>query len=556
MTAFDTHARMRVGDASAWPRWRPEFLPADEVMTAWARAMKNVGKPGSPEAVRVYTHFTYCESSCDFCMYFHKVPDGESSYAKYADHLVGLVERFGESCGRTRASAAYFGGGTPSAMPPPHLSRYLAAFTRTFEVQGEFSVEAHPRSADQELIAMLSSYGVNRVSMGVQSLEPAVLRTITRRNRPLEHMADVIAAGRAANLVVNTDLCLGLPGQTLESFRADVRTLLELGPDIITVYLYQPVSRLPSERPADMTYALALDDALQETIAARGYRIGDPLDPSFVVVRLLRNDQPGRRWPPQQVYALFDDHPSHLVGFGPGSYGHIFGYGWFREATSMEALDDKPVYWGSRLSPTDEYRQMLLDAIERSIPFDRAALDSLTGVRADEAFADALEAARESGFLKPRGDLEVFDRGVASPVRDAVIERIALPPPTDDEPAQEIPPHEPALIVLRTKNGRSPNAAPELVRQWCDSLGVPARGHRFFGATVRDVDDTSVYFAVGSTKAVPLRVFVRAPGTDKNLYETARFGISYAARPEGPLSEDEKHFLTFLARRTRQADAR
>ena len=56
MSGFDVRARMRDGDASAWPRWRPEFLPAVEVARAWERAMRELGTPGSPRALRVYTH--------------------------------------------------------------------------------------------------------------------------------------------------------------------------------------------------------------------------------------------------------------------------------------------------------------------------------------------------------------------------------------------------------------------------------------------------------------------------------------------------------------------
>src|SRR5262245_25365378 len=119
MSGFDTHERMRRGDASAWPRWRPEFLQGDQIAAAWEQAMRGRGSPGSPRAVRVYTHFAYCESTCDFCMYFHKVPGETSAYTRYADHLIGLVRDFGARCGRIPAAAAYFGGGTPSAMPIP-----------------------------------------------------------------------------------------------------------------------------------------------------------------------------------------------------------------------------------------------------------------------------------------------------------------------------------------------------------------------------------------------------------------------------------------------------
>lgn len=546
---------MRAGDASAWPRWQPKFLPASDVMAAWSRAMKDAGSPGSPSAVRVYTHFAYCESSCDFCMYFHKVPTDESAYAGYADHLIARVNEFRDACGPVRANAAYFGGGTPSAMPPRELRRYLEAFRATFEVVGEFSCEAHPRSADRELIELLAEFGVNRISMGIQSLEPAVLRTITRRNRPLEHIVETVACARNAGMIANTDLCLGLPGQTLASFRNDVLTLLDVGADVITLYLYQPVSRLPNDPPPDMNYLQALDAAFIGVLGERGYRVGDAIDGGAVTVRLLRNEPTHHGFPEDHVYACFDQHPAHLIGFGPGSYNHIFGYGWFRDATSMGALGELPVYWGTKLTAVDEYRQRILDAAAQSSQFDRPRLDRATGVRGEEVFAEPLGLARSRGWLETVGDAEWFRSDADPAVKASVVDRLSLPLPSSASSDAAVPAHEPALVVLRSKNGRAPDAAPDLVRDFCAAIGIPARGHRFFGAVVRDVDETSLYFAVGTSHAVPLRLLVRKPGVARNLYETKRFAIAYAPRPETPLTDDEKGFLTFLARRMRLADA-
>src|SRR5438552_709466 len=132
MGATELERRMLRGDPSVWPTWDPEMLEADTMFAAFADALRRRGQPGSPSIVHVYTHFPYCESSCNFCMYFHEVPRESDRYSAYADHLVGLLATIRNRLGHIDATHAYMGGGTPSAMPLAQLERYFEAFSRTF----------------------------------------------------------------------------------------------------------------------------------------------------------------------------------------------------------------------------------------------------------------------------------------------------------------------------------------------------------------------------------------------------------------------------------------
>lgn len=554
MSGFDPLRRMRDGDASAWPRWSPEFLPADQVMAAWIDAAVRAGQPGVPPCMRVYTHFTYCESSCNFCMYWHQVPrEKESAHSRYVDHLVASIERFRAGAGRTRANSAYVGGGTPSATPTEHLRRYFVAFREAFDVEGEFTFEAHPRTMDVEKVELVHEFGVNRMSMGIQSLELEVLREITRKNAPLESIAEVVSAARRLGIVVNLDLVLGLPGQTLESFRADIGRLVELGPDVVTLYRYQPVQRLQHEVPEGMGYEEALDALTRGVIEHGGYRIADPIHAGAGVVRLVRHDAQAKLWRGGQVYALFDEIPSHLVGFGPGAYGHAFGFGWFREVTSMERVGTgEAAYWGTRVTALDECRQIVLDALATRRPIDLRGLSATAGIDLEQMFAEPLGWARAAGSLAPKHDMLQF-RDVPPELRERLVDALVptLPAAGPQAPA---PRFQPELVSLRRPRADDLEGHPELVRAWCDLLGVPGRGRRIFGALVRDVDDRSVFFKVRGRDGLPLRVLVYPPGRRKSFFETARFAITYATRPGQPLSDEEKQFLVQLARAMQAAD--
>ncbi|HLV21539.1 MAG TPA: radical SAM protein [Polyangiaceae bacterium] len=546
MSGFDPQARLRQGDASAWPRWDPEFLRGSEVLAGFAAALDQRGRPGFPEIVRVYTHFAYCQSSCSFCMYFHEVPSDASQYGRYVEHLVALCRGFERRHGRSSVSSAYIGGGTPSATPLAVLRRYLEAFGAAFVVLGEFTFEAHPWSMDAEKLSAVADAGVNRMSMGVQSFDEQVLRSITRRQQTLDGIAELVQGAQRHGLVVNLDLVLGLPGQTLESFQRDLQKLMSVGPDVITMYLYQPVRALPDAPAPALTYEAALSP-LSASIEAAAYRIGDPIHSGSTTVRLLKTtDQQEQRWPPSQRYALFSDEASQLIGLGPGAYGHVYGYGWFREVTALQDVpSDEPRYWGTRLSPVDECRQRLLDAIARRRPIDLDQLAAETGADPRKELAPALDRGLACGlFLQDGAHLRIGD----SPdrARDSVIEWI-LPPRPRRTRARTEPPggYQRQLVALTRKD-----IDPELVRAFCEALGIPPRGRRFLGAVVHGMDDRSISFSLG--RRPPLRVHVRSPGHRPSLFEAGPFAITYSKEPEQQLEDSERRFLEHLMHAMRQ----
>ncbi len=136
MGHLDLRAALRGGDASAWQRLRPGRLAESDALDAWTASLGRRGRPGSPPTLNVYTHFTYCVSSCSFCMYWHQVPRDPRKYASYADYLIQRLSLLRERVGRVRASNAYFGGGTPSAMPADQLERYLDSVLANVQRRG------------------------------------------------------------------------------------------------------------------------------------------------------------------------------------------------------------------------------------------------------------------------------------------------------------------------------------------------------------------------------------------------------------------------------------
>ncbi len=222
------------------------------------------GLPGA------YVHVPYCAHRCTYCSFV--AVTGKETEGAYFEAVVREVHaREGEVVGPF--DTVYFGGGTPSFADPAGLRRVLAALRATAGVaaDAEVTAEANPDDLDGERLETLAGLGVNRLSVGVQSLRDEELRPLERRH---DAAAAIAALRRAAGLGlrVSADLMIGVPGQTRESLRASVDGVLGAGASHLSVYLLEieKAPRLVAMRGASP--ALFADD---EEAASRWEEVDD-----------------------------------------------------------------------------------------------------------------------------------------------------------------------------------------------------------------------------------------------------------------------------------------
>jgi oxygen-independent coproporphyrinogen-3 oxidase len=190
----------------------------------------------------VYIHFPYCRKRCPYCDFaVHaraRIP--HEQYATAVERE--LAERAPLFAGR-RLTSVYFGGGTPGLWRADCLGRVLAAvrgaFARPDGGSGpafEVTVEANPDDLLREHLDALVAAGVNRLSLGAQSLQPKHLHTLGRTHGPAE-VARAVTDARAAGIAnLSIDLMFALPAQTLTELDADLAGVLELAPDHVSIY--------------------------------------------------------------------------------------------------------------------------------------------------------------------------------------------------------------------------------------------------------------------------------------------------------------------------------
>ena len=185
----------------------------------------------------VYVHIPFCASRCSYCDFFSTL-QLEQMGADYVEAVIAeALLRREELHGKT-VHTLYLGGGTPSQLPLPLLSRLVAGLGECFDLSGveEFTVEANPDDVTAAWCEALPPLGVNRVSMGVQTFEDEILRLIGRRHTASQ-VVDAVARLRDTGIDnISIDLIYGLPGQTIATWTDSVERALALAPQHISAY--------------------------------------------------------------------------------------------------------------------------------------------------------------------------------------------------------------------------------------------------------------------------------------------------------------------------------
>jgi putative oxygen-independent coproporphyrinogen III oxidase len=204
--------------------------------------------PSRPEAggeiapIGVYVHFPWCLAKCPYCDFVsYAAAPAAIDHAEYADAVIRELDARAPSVAGRRLETVFFGGGTPSLWEPRSLGRVLRTVRDAFASAGgradpEVTVECNPTSLDEDRARALADVGVNRLSIGVQSLDDGRLRFLGRLHDAAGGRRAVQSAMRTGISRVSADLIFGIAGQTVEEATAEARELVDLGLSHMSCY--------------------------------------------------------------------------------------------------------------------------------------------------------------------------------------------------------------------------------------------------------------------------------------------------------------------------------
>jgi oxygen-independent coproporphyrinogen-3 oxidase len=224
----------------------------------------------------LYVHVPFCRLVCAYCD-FVTVAGRRAEIPRYID---GLITEMSLRPAPGDLETAYFGGGTPSLLPGSAVERVLqTAMDRWAGHPSEVSVEANPSARENPDWAGLRSAGVNRVSLGIQSLRDSELRRLARGHTAAEARAAYRDARRAGFDNVSVDLIYGIPGQSVADWRDGLRAAISLQPDHLSVYALS-LALTPDEwsappRAGALRWRRRMAARQDDDLAAEQYRLAE-----------------------------------------------------------------------------------------------------------------------------------------------------------------------------------------------------------------------------------------------------------------------------------------
>jgi oxygen-independent coproporphyrinogen-3 oxidase len=196
-----------------------------------------------PHVRHIYVHIPFCARVCPYCAFYKDLLD-RSQTSRFCEALLRELElnesrrRTGDRRSLLRPSTIYFGGGTPTALSIAQLELLLRGFHERLELSQlvEWTVEANPGSVSARKAALLKKFGVNRISLGVQSWDDELLRLLGREHNAQQAEESFRILRDAGFTNVNVDLMFGLPGQTVDQWRATLEKTIALEPEHVSTY--------------------------------------------------------------------------------------------------------------------------------------------------------------------------------------------------------------------------------------------------------------------------------------------------------------------------------
>jgi putative oxygen-independent coproporphyrinogen III oxidase len=354
------------------------------------------------QPLAVYIHWPFCRSKCPYCDFNSHVRE-RIDEARWTRALLSDLERHAELAPDRDVVSIFFGGGTPSLMSPETaaalIERVKALWPTSSEL--EITLEANPNSAEAVRFARFAAAGVNRLSLGVQALDPAALKFLGR-GHDREEAVEAIALAREIFPRYSFDLIYARPGQSVAAWERELGEALSLAGEHLSLYqlTIEPGTAFGNRAArgeiltAEEDTGAALYEFTQERLAVGGL-------PGYEISNHAR---PGTECRHNLVYWRYEDY----LGIGPGAHGRITQGG--RKIATQQSR--APEAWleniernGTALeertpiAPDTALAEMVMMGLRLAEGIPRARIEAFADREVEPLFGTALPRLIEGGFL-------------------------------------------------------------------------------------------------------------------------------------------------------------
>ena len=387
------------------------FDPQQYQSSAWQSAI--TAKPLS-----LYLHIPFCSHVCYYCACNKIVTKHKSRSIGYLQHLFREIEIQAELFSREQpVEQMHFGGGTPTFLSNDQLTALVQKIDSHFNLtRGEnidYSIELDPREVDWPKMSVLRDLGFNRISIGVQDLNPVVQKAVNRVQSEQQILSVLDAARTMAFRSIHMDLIYGLPHQTPRSFKNTLKRIIELAPDRLSLFNYahlphrfKPQRRINENDLPSPQERLNILQQSTETLLEHGY-IYIGMD-HFA----LPDDELAIAQESGSLHRNFQGYTTHshcdLIGMGISSIskvGSVYTQNHLTEAEYGKSIEQGmlPHYRGLTMSTDDKVRQAVINELICHFKLNPEQINNQFGIQFENYFAIELEQLapmQNDGLLK------------------------------------------------------------------------------------------------------------------------------------------------------------
>ena len=368
----------------------------------------------------LYIHWPFCARKCPYCD-FNSHVRAVVDQRTWREALLADLAHEAEASGGGELTSIFFGGGTPSLMPPATVAALIDAAGRHWRLAPgiEITLEANPSSVEAARFADLAAAGVNRVSLGLQALDDAALRLLGRLHDVAEGLAALETAQRRFARV-SFDLIYARPGQTPEQWQRELARALLFGTEHLSLYqlTIEPGTRFASDARTGTLSPLPDDPAAELFTLTREITASAGL-PAYEVSNHAR---PGSESRHNLAYWRYEDY----TGIGPGAHGRRLGMATTRHRKPENYLaavgrSGHGTLAETPLTPGDQAVEALLMGLRLREGVDLAGLGQRFGFAPEALLAPAKLALHERLGLVRRESSRVIVTEAGVPVLDALL---------------------------------------------------------------------------------------------------------------------------------------
>ena len=365
----------------------------------------------------LYLHIPYCKSKCRYCD-FVSFADCESM-GEYCAALLKEMRLDAAALPKQAYDTVFFGGGTPSILPAGAVAMLMDALHASFEIMpdAEITIEANPGTLNETKLREYRAAGINRLSMGLQSTNDALLETIGRIHRYADFVQNYECARAAGFTNISADLMYGLPGQTVKDHLDAIETLYRLGLNHISAYsliveegtpLYTDVTGGAESLPAEDDVYLMHRRGMEflETLGYARYEISNYAKPGFASLHNLNYWENG-------VY----------LGLGLNSHSAMRINGSWMRFANTERLSDYIVSCNQGIRPlasepeviprAEEMFETVMLGLRKTEGISEAAFRLRFGKSIEDVYPEALKSLATRGWLVwDNGACRLTDKGL------------------------------------------------------------------------------------------------------------------------------------------------